>query len=528
MPTTSPLARPAARLPLAGTGPLSITTVLATLLAAAPAAGRAAEDPTRRGFDADPHRFALSLDGGFAAETAAAAAEGTWRAGALLELSDGLLVLRQGGRTDDLLGPRLALHLLGGWSLGRAELGVELPVALWQQSDLGLLTSQGVTGPLVAPIARTALGDLRLAAKLPLLDAAAWPVGLAAMAELRLPTGDPKAFASDGLALVPSVVASRPLGRLRLDAQLGYQLRRRGQYAQLTVEDGWVGVLGAGWDLPPAGALTRWRALAEVTGGLPRNFDAGTDRTRAPLSARAGLRAWLSEALSIEVGGGTGLGDRGYGHERWRLFLGARWGGQHVARPPAPSSAPADRDGDGVPDAQDRCPDVPGPVALDGCPDRDGDEIPDLEDECPDEPGKPAHAGCPAPEVEPVVEVQTERLSISDAITFDTARDTIKPESFPILDQVARVLIAHPELTQVRVEGHTDNVGPADYNKDLSQRRAASVVRYLVGRRVEAKRLLSAGYGFERPVATNATVLGRARNRRVEFTLLGGAGPPAR
>jgi len=144
MPTTSPLARPAARLPLAGTGPLSITTVLATLLAAAPAAGRAAEDPTRRGFDADPHRLALSLDGGFAAETAAAAAEGTWRAGALLELSDGLLVLRQGGRTDDLLGPRLALHLLGGWSLGRAELGVELPVALWQQSDLGLLTSQGV------------------------------------------------------------------------------------------------------------------------------------------------------------------------------------------------------------------------------------------------------------------------------------------------------------------------------------------------------------------------------------------------
>jgi outer membrane protein OmpA-like peptidoglycan-associated protein len=166
-------------------------------------------------------------------------------------------------------------------------------------------------------------------------------------------------------------------------------------------------------------------------------------------------------------------------------------------------------------------------VPLDGCPDRDQDEIPDLEDECPDQPGPATHAGCPAPEVVPVVEVETEKLSINDAITFDTDRDTIKPESFPILDQVARVLLAHPELTQVRVEGHTDDVGSAAYNKDLSQRRAASVVRYLVGKGVDAQRLLAAGYGFERPVASNATVLGRARNRRVEFTLLG-AGSPAR
>ena len=497
------------------------------LAAAAPAPARAADDPTRRAFDADPHRFALSLDGGFAAETAAAAAPGTWRAGALLELADGLLVLTQGSRTDDLLGPRLSLHLLGGWSFGRAEVFAGLPVALWQQSDLGLLTSQGVTGPLVAPIARTALGDLRLGAKVPVLDASTWPVGLAAMAEVRLPTGDRDAFHGDGLALVPSVVASRPLGALRLDAQLGYQLRRGGQYAQLTVEDGWVGVLGASWDLPRVGAVARWRAMAELTGALPRNFDAGTDRTRAPLSARAGLRAWLSEALSLEVGAGAGLGATGYGHERWRLFLGARYGGQVVARPAGPPAPSGDRDGDGVPDARDRCPDVPGPVALDGCPDRDRDEIPDLEDECPDQPGPPTHAGCPAPQVEPVVEVETEKLSLNDAITFDTDRDTIKPESFPILDQVARVLVAHPELTQVRVEGHTDDVGPAAYNKDLSQRRAASVVRYLVGKGVDAGRLLAAGYGFERPVATNATVLGRARNRRVEFTLLGG-GSPAR
>jgi outer membrane protein OmpA-like peptidoglycan-associated protein len=245
------------------------------------------------------------------------------------------------------------------------------------------------------------------------------------------------------------------------------------------------------------------------------------------------VRAFLSDALSLEVGGGTGLGAPGYGHERWRLFLGARYGGQVTARPaapaptPAPPAGPADGDRDGVPDAKDQCPTIPGLPALDGCPDRDADDIPDPQDECPDEAGTAEHAGCPPPEVEPIVEVQTERLSISDAINFDTARDTIKPGSFPILDQIARVLIAHPELTQVRVEGHTDDVGAAAYNKDLSQRRAASVVRYLAGKGVDAGRLTAAGYGFERPVATNATVLGRARNRRVEFTLLG-AGSPAR
>jgi outer membrane protein OmpA-like peptidoglycan-associated protein len=91
---------------------------------------------------------------------------------------------------------------------------------------------------------------------------------------------------------------------------------------------------------------------------------------------------------------------------------------------------------------------------------------------------------------------------------------------------VARLLLAHPELKQIRVEGHTDNVGAAAYNKDLSARRAASVVRYLTGKGVAAERLAAAGYGFERPIATNETALGRAKNRRVEFTILGQGTPP--
>ena len=79
------------------------------------------------------------------------------------------------------------------------------------------------------------------------------------------------------------------------------------------------------------------------------------------------------------------------------------------------------------------------------------------------------------------------------------------------------------EFPQIRFEvsGHTDDRGTADYNKDLSQRRAKAVVDYLIKKGIAAGRLVSAGYGFERPLADNKTSAGRAQNRRTEFRLLG-------
>src|SRR6516165_9436813 len=128
-----------------------------------------ADDPTKRGFDADPARLALSLDGGFAVETAGTTPAKTWGAAAVLDLSAGLLSLQLGSQKEALLAHRLSLHLLGGYSFGWMEVAAELPVALWQDSNLSLLVNQGVTGPLVAPIAKTALGDLRIGAKVPIL-----------------------------------------------------------------------------------------------------------------------------------------------------------------------------------------------------------------------------------------------------------------------------------------------------------------------------------------------------------------------
>src|SRR3954469_17772368 len=278
-------------------------------------AGRApaAEDPARRQFDPDPARLALSLDGGFTSETAGVAPRGSLRFASILEVADGLLVLDQGGQRQDLITSRGTLHLLAGWSPGPFELAAELPIALWQNSDFSLLTSQGVTGPLVAPVSSTTMGDLRLGVKVPILDGTRAPVGLSALVDLRLPTGSAQAFMSDGAAVVPSVVATRSFGRVRLDGQLGYAVRGQGQYAQLVVHDGIVYALGATVELPKLARLDRWKGIAEICGDWPRGEDLSTDRYRAALSARAGVRAALSAKVSFEAGVGAGLGPAGYG-----------------------------------------------------------------------------------------------------------------------------------------------------------------------------------------------------------------------
>ena len=502
----------------------TLTRTAAAVAGLLAATAASAEGPTTRGFDPDPVRPAFSLDGDFAVETAGAAPAGTRSAAFLLDFADGLLALKSGDTRTSLLASRLSAHLLGGWSFGRLELGADLPMAIVQQADFSLLTRQGVTGPLVAPVSRSALGDLRLGAKLPFLEAARTPlgVGLALALDLRLPTGDGAAFTGDGLMAIPAVVATRAFGPARVDAQLGYALRDGGQYAQLVVHDGLTWGLGASYDLPRAWRLARWRAIGEVTGGWPRGNDLSTERYRAPLSARAGLRAFLSTTHSVEAGAGTGIGEAGYGRESWRVFAGIRFWPRIQARADAVAADPwaNDRDHDGVPDADDACPDQPGSPELDGCPDRDGDGIPDNEDRCPDRPGPASSDGCPPGEEEPLVEIETERLSLKDAIQFDTGKDTITRASFKVLDEIAGVLGAHPEIGRVRVEGHTDNVGAAAYNKDLSERRARAVAHYLSGKGIGRERLVPEGFGLERPIANNRTALGRAKNRRVEFTIV--------
>ncbi|HEU4384047.1 MAG TPA: OmpA family protein [Anaeromyxobacteraceae bacterium] len=497
-----------------------------------------ADDPSARGFDADPFRFASTIDGDFFVETAAVPPRGSWHAFLVLQWVDGLIPWRSGDQViGHVIEQRFATVLGGSYSLGFLELAADVPVYLHQEANLAPLTDLGVGPPLAASVAAFALGDLRLQAKVPLFGPRGSIFALSAMADVRVPTGDPDAFASDGLMAIPSAVATIRGSRWRVDGQAGYLFRSPGQFLQLVVHDGFTWGLGGGYDLGPWWEFRSLRAIADVSGQIPRGATADSARYSSPISGRLGVRGFVGPHLACELGLGAGLGSAAWGRETFRLFAGVRW-----------ETIKSDRDGDGVPDDEDRCPDVPGlrvlqgcpdrdsdgdgvmdsedrcpdvkgPKELEGCPDADGDGIPDIDDKCPKEPGPAQNDGCPVGEG-PVVEVETERLSLKDMINFEFGKATIKPESKRILDEIAAVLKAHPELKRIRVEGHTDNVGGQAYNQDLSERRARAVVEALAARGISRQMLQPAGYGFSRPIASNTTAFGRAKNRRVEFTIL--------
>ncbi len=200
---------------------------------------------------------------------------------------------------------------------------------------------------------------------------------------------------------------------------------------------------------------------------------------------------------------------------------------EHKGATPDPKrlGCPAgDRDKDGVLDFDDVCPDehqgqVPDP-ARKGCPapDRDKDTVVDPVDACPDKPGAPnpdpKKNGCPG-----LVEVKGGQIVIVKPVFFATNKDVILAKSFPVLQSVADALKASPQIKKVRVEGHTDDRGKVDYNVDLSDRRAKSVMKWLVEHGIEQGRLEAQGFGPKKPVAENKTEAGRAKNRRVDFLI---------
>lgn len=192
------------------------------------------------------------------------------------------------------------------------------------------------------------------------------------------------------------------------------------------------------------------------------------------------------------------------------------------AGPPALGGCP-DKDGDGLIDSEDLCPDSPGQAQFRGCGDKDHDGIPDNIDKCPEEPeiinGVKDDDGCPD-KGKVLVVVTKEKIEIREKVFFQTARDAIQRKSFSLLDQVALVLKANPNIAKVRIEGHTDAQGSEELNKDLSERRATSVKLYLMGAGIDAARLDAVGFGEERPIADNGTPEGRAENRRVEFVIV--------
>jgi outer membrane protein OmpA-like peptidoglycan-associated protein len=184
-----------------------------------------------------------------------------------------------------------------------------------------------------------------------------------------------------------------------------------------------------------------------------------------------------------------------------------------------------DADGDGIPDKDDVCPKVKGVASARGCPDSDGDGVADLDDKCPTVPGLKELQGCPETGTS-TAKLSHEKIELLDKVYFDVDQDRIQTRSFPLLDQVANIMKAHPELNKMRVEGHTDNDNTPEHNQDLSDRRAKAVLKYLVDKGVEAKRLEAKGYGLTKPVVPNTSAANKEKNRRVEFVIVEIDGKP--
>ncbi len=109
-------------------------------------------------------------------------------------------------------------------------------------------------------------------------------------------------------------------------------------------------------------------------------------------------------------------------------------------------------------------------------------------------------------------------LRMPSGITFDFNSAMVKPEARTSLDQVAQTLVSY-QSTFIDVSGHTDSIGTAAVNQELSERRAKAVADYLVYRGVNSARIATRGYGAQFPIASNDSEDGRAQNRRVEIKL---------
>ncbi|MCB9654395.1 MAG: OmpA family protein [Deltaproteobacteria bacterium] len=505
-----------------------------------------------------------------------------WSLGVFVHYARNPLVLYEDRlQVGEVVGHRLSADLVGSLGLlDWLDATFVLPFTPYQVGDGNLPTGD---------LAAAGLRDFRLQLKAQILRQQDALVGVAIVPELGIPVGTADAFLGDGkLSFSPQLLVDRTLDVLwgfRAGVGAGVRLRPRAEIGNIEIDDEIFYRAGVGvglpnfWDRQP-------EAIAEVS-GVSRLDNLFKRKEQNALLGTLAMRMTfdLEPGHQILGIGGVTLGaTHGYGSPDVQVFVGAIYrrylsdrDGDGIADvddlcPDDPEDFDGfedadgcpepDNDKDGIPDVSDACPEDPEDIDqfqdLDGCPDLDNDKdgIPDAVDRCPLEPedfdGFKDDDGCPEPdndkdgipdgqdrcpeeketingiddedgcpdEGEPHVEVTSEKVTIDTKIMFDFDSARIRPESYGILNQVSLTLQANMQLQKVRVEGHTDERGSDDYNLLLSQRRAESVMRYLVQRGVNPKRLEAVGYGEQRPIAQGHDEAAWAKNRRVEFTIL--------
>jgi len=479
----------------------------------------AAQPRVREPIDVERFEPHITYDGFVNAEGSDVRPEADrWEAGLYLNYGLNQLVVVNGDNTvsDRFVSGRLGFDLLGSVTIiGPFALGIGMPVFLGQTGDDADLDGDG----FAEPPSFAGLGDLRLAPKVRLLDDREI-IGLALIGDLRIPThaGDFSGGArmlSGGarLALDHRFGASG----FRLGANAGVVIREGTRFENVNALSEYIYAVAAsyrigGWD----GLVTLG---AELNGATALTSDIAFEEL--PLEGFLFGKVHATKEWTVSFGPSLGIVP-GYGIPTFRVHAGVRY---------TPTNN--DRDGDGIPDDDDACPDDPedrdGFQDSDGCPeddderDDDHDGIPNADDECPQKKetinGIEDEDGCPDGGPAKVIR-KDNKLLVLENIEFATSSAMIRPRSYPILNQVALMLKANDDIARLRIEGHTDSRGSRDMNMKLSQNRAESVRKYLIMRGVDGERLEAKGYGPDRPLVDEVDQAAMQKNRRVEFIIV--------
>lgn len=485
----------------------------------------------------DAERFAPSVDGGVLTtvedgETGDAGAHGL---GLLLDYADDPFVFRPDeGEEIPVLGAVATAHVTGWYSLGPLAVGTEIPVHLFTDG-------YRVDSP-------THLGDIRLYGKVRVLHSG--PVSAGPYLDLSLPTGAVAAWVGAGeLVANGGVIVSAETDRLVASVNVGVQNGTGNTFGALQVSPAisWAAGLGVS-------ATDRLSFAAEV--------DAEQWLSNPGLSGDAPIQGLLTvhqqlDAVRATLGAGTGL-SRGIGAPDFRIVGGLSWSPSPKAD--GPSIAPAVADGGSSPTSP-----TSDPAAL--CRlvvrtiDPAGRPIGGAEVRVVGTIGEPLVTGADgmlearlrpgdteiavtadgwssatrtvtlssvaihdvtlvlAPS-EVRIDRQANQIFLVDKVFFEVNRTELLVESLKALDALVAVLLSHPEILTVRIEGHTDATGEAAANLVLSKGRAESVRKYLVDQGIAPERLRAEGLGESRPLQVGDSEDVNATNRRVEFHIV--------